>query len=98
LPGSAKRAKVARKGRSQIARTFTALENGKIGVRVVLETPPAHLGRIRVYDVLRRFPHLGRDGAETVCRRARVWPLTTMDNLTPEERERIWHALPPRAK
>lgn len=98
MPSRAERANKARRVRSQIARTFAALENGRIGVRNVLEDPPACLGRIRIYDVLRRFPHLDRDGANHVCQKAKVWPLVTMDNLTEAERKRILIALPPRVK
>lgn len=98
MAGSAKRARAARRGRTHIAQTFAALSNGQIDARSVLEAPPECLGRIRVYDVLRRLPHLNRDGAETVLRKAKVWPLTTMDNLTEAERKRVWLALPPRAK
>lgn len=51
-----------------------------------------------MYDVLRRLPHLNKDGANHVCQRAKVWPLTSMDNLTEAERKRILMALPPRVK
>ena len=88
----------ARRQRSLIAKTFTALDNGQIAASDVLRAPPACLGRVRVYNVLRRIPHLNQDGAENVLRRAKVWPLKTMNNLTDEERARILRELPPRVK
>lgn len=88
----------ARKQRSQIAQTFAALDNGQIAATNVLRTPPPCLGRVRVYNVLRRIPHLNQSGAENVLLKAKVWPLTTMDNLTNEERDRIISSLPPRVK
>lgn len=91
-----KRLKKARHTRSLIAQTFDALRNDQVNVSDVLQRPPSCLARIRIYDVLRRIPHLSRDGAETVLRHSKVWPLKTMGNLTPEERQRILAHLPPR--
>lgn len=98
MAGTRKRLHKARRTRSQIAQTFTALDNGNVSVTELLEAPPECLKRIRIYDVLRRVPHLGRDGAETVLRRARLWPLVTLGNLTPAERKLILAHLPPRVK
>jgi hypothetical protein len=88
----------ARRTRAEIAETFTAVSNDQISAQEILESPRDCLGRIRVYDVLRRIPHLNRDGAETILVRARVWPLTTMSELTELERQRIINELPPRVK
>jgi len=88
----------ARRTRTLIAETFSALRNEQLSVTAVIEAPPRCLTRIRVYDVLRRVPHLNRDGAETVLRHAKVWPLTSMGSLTPEERRAIITHLPPRAR
>lgn len=98
MPGSAKRLARARKGRTQIAQTFAALTNERITATELIRSPPACLGRIRIYDVLRRIPRLSRDGAENVLHRSKVWPLTSLDNLTDEEKTRIILALPPRVK
>lgn len=98
MPGTAKRMSKARRARSQIAKTFSALDNGQLTITDVLRDPPACLGRIRIYNVLRRVPRLGGDGAENVIRRAKVWPLTTMDNLTRDERRTLLRELPPRVK
>jgi hypothetical protein len=93
-----RRLRKARRTRTANAEVFAALVNGQMGARVVLERPPASLGRVRIYDVLRRLPNLNRDGAETVLLRAKVWPLTVMSDLTEAERKRILIALPPRVK
>lgn len=98
MAGTSKRLAKARRTRSRIAQQFAALENGQTNAVGVIRTPPPCLGRIRIYDVLRRLPKLDRDGAENVLQRAKVWPLTTMDNLTKEEKARILLALPPRVK
>jgi hypothetical protein len=98
MSNNSKRIHKARRARTRIAQTFAALDNDQLSATDVLERPPDALGRIRVYDVLRRIPHLNRDGAENVCRRAKVWPLKRMDALTPEERQRLIIALPPRVK
>lgn len=88
----------ARHTRSQIATMFSDLDNGHITVTEILQDPPACLTRIRVYDVLRRVPHLNRDGAEKVLRSSKVWPLRTMGELLTEERQAILTHLPPRVK
>jgi hypothetical protein len=93
-----KRLDKARDTRAANAELFAALSDHRISVRELLERPPESLGRTRVYDVLRRLPHLNRDGAENVLLRAKVWPLTTMDELTDEEREQILTSLPPRVR
>lgn len=98
MPGTAKRMAKARRARSQIAKTFDALRNGQLSPSDLLRDPPDCLGRTRIFNVLRRFPRLDQDGAENVCRRAKVWPLTTMDNLTPDDRRALLRELPPRVK
>lgn len=98
MASSHKRLKKARKTRTLIAQTFVALDNGHVSVTDVLRDPPPCLRRIRIYDVLRRVPHLNRDGAERVLRLAKVWPLATLGNLTPVETARIITHLPPRVR
>lgn len=92
-----RRLKTARKVRHQAAHQFHLLETGQLSLHNVLETPPRALGRVRVFDVLRRAPKLGEAGAEKVLRHAKVWPLTRLDNLSPAERQRVIECLPPRA-
>jgi hypothetical protein len=95
---STKRLIKARATRSKISETFRMLENAHVTIDELLTSPPQCLTRIRVYDVLRRCPHLNRAGAEKVLRNAKVWPLTTWGNLTPDERQAIASHLPPRAR
>jgi hypothetical protein len=93
-----RRLRKARRTRTAVAEIYVALSDERIGAREILEAPPDALGRIRVYDVLRRLPHLNRDGAETVLIKSKVWPLTPMSELTDAERRRVLLALPPRVK
>lgn len=93
-----KRTKQAQHTRSQIAKTFVAIELHVIAPSDVLYDSPACLKRVRVFDVVRRFPHLKGDGASNVLRKAKVWPLIRMGKLTDEERDRILAHLPPRTK
>lgn len=96
-----KRTKQAVRTRHKIARTFDAVQSYELSVSDVLgitQDIPDCLRRVRVFDVVRRFPHLKGDGASSVLRKAKVWPLTRMGNLTPEERDAILTHLPPRVK
>lgn len=95
---SQKRTRQAQRTRRQIARTLDDVSSHKIAVSVVLHETPACLGRVRIYDVVRRFPHLKGDGASNVLRKAKVWPLTRMGQLTDGERDAILSHLPPRVK
>lgn len=95
---TAKRTKQARHTRSQIAKTFVAIEQHDISPSDVLHASPACLKRVRVFDVIRRFPRLKGDGASNVLRRANVWPLIRMGQLKDEERDAILEHLPPRTK
>lgn len=101
MPSKAKskrRTKAALRRRTQIAQQFRALDNGQVHATDILRDVPLCLYRVRVFDVVRRFPHMGSDGAENVLRHARVWPLVRMGDLTPEERSAILTHLPPRAR
>jgi len=90
--------KQAQRTRRQIALLFDALSNDRTTTDEILRNIPQCLKRMRAFDVVRRFPHMGGDGADKVFQRAKVWPTTRMGNLNPEERERILAALPPRVK
>ncbi len=98
MPSRADRARKARAQRSKIARIFNAMESGRIGAKYVLDSPPECLRNIRIYDVLRRLPHLDRDGAERICTKSHVWPLTTLGNLTVVVRKRLLSRLTPRVQ
>lgn len=90
--------KQANRARRRIARTFADIHAHKISVTDVLYETPSCLRRIRVYDVVRRFPGLGDEGASKVLRKAKVWPLIRMGHLEDSQREAIIDSLPPRAK
>ena len=89
-------AKEARDTRVQIGETFARVRAHELTVRELLESPPACLGNVRVYDVLRRIPSLNKSGAERVCRKAKLWPLWPYGTLTHEDRQAIITHLPPR--
>jgi hypothetical protein len=74
------------------------VSRNELDITDVLKETPHCLRRMRVYDVVRRLPHMGGDGADKCLRKAHVWPLTRMGHLTPDEKERIIAHLPPRAK
>lgn len=84
--------------RRLIARTFVELRDERIDACDILRSTPRHLRRMRVFDVLRRLPHMGGDGASKTLRKAKVWPVKRLGTLTPEEREAIIANLPPRVK
>lgn len=86
----------AGRNRRLIALTFVALRDHKLTPAELLESPPSCLKRIRVYDVLRRFPHMGRDGADKLLRKTKIWPTTPLGKLTDEERRTLIAHLPPR--
>lgn len=91
-----RRLKHARKVRHRIAHVFSELASGATTLYIVLERPPACLTHVRVYDVLRRSKGLGPQGAEKVLKRAEVWPLRTVGELTPDECKSLIASLPPR--
>lgn len=91
-----KQIRQAQRTRRQIARVFIDMNDERLSPTDVLHASPACLQRVRVFDVVRRFPHLKGDGASNVLRKAKVWPLTRMGHLTDEERDRILTCLPPR--
>lgn len=93
-----RRLKQARKTRRQIASLFRDLNDGQETLQHILEDPPRCLNSVRIFDLLRRAPHLGEAGANKCLRTARVWPTIRIGNLTQEQREQILEHLPPRAK
>lgn len=96
-----KRTKAAQKQRSKIAETFARMQRDDITPSEILgidTTMPECLRRVRVHDVVRRFPHMGSEGSSKVLKKAKVWPLTRMGNLTDAEKDAILQHLPPRAR
>lgn len=94
---AAKRLKKARKRRSQIARAFTRMNDSVIDVRDVLEDPSHVLKYVTIYDLLRRAPRMGPQGAKKILVKANVWPMDRVGDLSHSDRKRIIHELPPRA-
>ena len=89
----------ARRVRSSITDETRALKNDRITLQSVLEDPESFsLGRCRVFDVLRRAPHLGEKGAKKVLLEAKVWPLDRLRDVPLFDREEILKCLPPRAR
>jgi hypothetical protein len=86
--------------RSRMGHDLNALRDARIDLRDALENPGSFLGlsRVRIYDVLRRAPHLGNTGAKKILLTAKVWPLTRLGELEVIERYEILRCLPPRAR
>ncbi len=94
-----KRLAKARRIRTRIGLEFKRLEKGQITLRDVLEDPSeTPLRRARIYDVLRRSPHMGKSGAKKVLLDAQVWPLDKLGDIELYDREEILKSLPPRAE
>lgn len=93
-----KRLKIARKRRHQTATFFRRLHDGQITLQSSLEDPPRCLNNVSVYDLLRRAPHLNRKGAEKVLKETKIWPITTVGQLSEDDRMRILTHLPPRVR
>lgn len=93
-----KQVKQAQRARRQISALFDALSNDRTNADEILRNVPRCLIRVRTYDVVRRLPGMGGDGASKVLRQAKVWPVERFGRLTLEEREAILAHLPPRAK
>jgi hypothetical protein len=92
-----KRLAKGRKIRHQIGLDFLALQEGRLSIADVIQTPTYALKRVDVYDALRRTPKLGPEGARKVCTGAGVWPHITLGNLTRRQREALVRNLPQRA-
>lgn len=95
---AAKNLKKARHTRHRIAAEFRALENGDVSIEDVLGNATSVLNRVRIFDILRRTPHIREEGANNVLKRAKAWPTTRLGDFTPEERRAIVRALPERAR
>lgn len=75
-----------------------ALSNGDIYIENVLEDPPIALKRVSIDQLLRHTPFIGERGAETIEKRAKVWPTHKLGKLSAEERAALIDALPDRVK
>lgn len=94
-----KRLAKARRIRTRIGAEFRRLENGQIALRDVLEDPSeTPLRRARIYDVLRRSPHMGKSSAKKILLQEGIWPLDRLGELSKFDRDEILKSLPPRAE
>ena len=88
----------ARRTRSRMTSELRALSSGQIHITDVLVNPPDALGRCHVYDVLRRTPKLGDEGAKSLCVRFKLWPYDKLSSIPLEQRKNLFAALPERVK
>lgn len=88
----------ARTIRSRMTSEMRALARGHITIQDALEDPSDALGRCHIYDVLRRTPKLGDEGAKALCVRFKIWPHDRLSSIPLEQRRNIYAALPERVK
>lgn len=88
----------ARAQRSAQADAMRSLSDGSKSAAEALSEPPTALLSADVYDVLMRCASLGRESVRRTLERAGVWPHTRLGELSPEQRQAIVAALPPRAR
>lgn len=88
----------ARRTRVERARVLGELEEGKLGIRELLDAPPASLMGADLWDVLLRTPNLGRRGIQSLCERTGVWVHCTLEDLKYYEIERLKESLPQRVE
>lgn len=83
-----------------MSRDLNALRDARIELHDALASPGSFpgLSRVRVYDVLRRAPHLGNTGAKKILLTTKVWPLDRLGEVSQFDRDEIIKCLPPRAK
>lgn len=94
-----KRLVLARRTRDLRASEFARMRDGEFHVRDVLEDPESFsIGSCKLYDLLRRAPHLGTAGAKKICINSRVWPMDRVVDISKWDRDVICQSLPPRAK
>lgn len=87
-----------RKIRSLMSTEMRALSTGKLNLEDALRDPPDALGRYNIYDVLRRTPKLGKDGARRILVGLDIWPLERLADIPYEKRGMIIASLPERVK
>lgn len=92
-----KRLRNARKKRTKAARILGHLEDGAYPLENLLYNPVG-IGHVRLYTLMKRTPGLGEQGIKRCLFKAKVYPMTRLDQLSQEEVERVVHYLPPRAR
>lgn len=88
----------ARAARRSKALALAGLGNGSLSPAEALREPPAALSAVDLYYVLMCCPSLGRESVRQVCERSGVWPHERLGDLTPEQRQAVALALPPRLR
>lgn len=96
-PPVKKRLRNARRKRSAAARQLALLESGAQTLELILRDPGS-CGHVRLWAVMNRAPRLGEAGVRKCLTRAKVYPMTRLDNLTEDEIDRVIACLPPRAR
>lgn len=93
-----KRLHYARKKRQAAARQLDLLATGAVTLQALLENHPKCMDPVRLWTVMNRTPKLGEAGVKRTLQRAQVWPETKLQDITPEEVERVVMNLPARAR
>jgi hypothetical protein len=92
-----KRLRNARKKRTQASKVLAHLESGEVTLERLLDSPD-HIGHVRLFTVMKRTPGLGEAGIKKCLFKAKVYPMTRLDELTESEISRVLHHLPPRVQ
>jgi len=100
-----KRLKSARKKRTQASKVLNLVESGQLSLTAVLNDYPnpthnwtQQIGHVRLFTVMKRTPGLGEAGIKRCLFKAKVYPMTRLDELTHEDIDRVIHYLPPRVQ
>jgi hypothetical protein len=97
-PPVKKRLRNARRKRQRAARILQLLAHGDGYSLEELLHNPREIGHVRLWTLMTRSPHLGEAGVRKCLTRAKVYPMTRLDELTTEEADRVIACLPPRAR
>jgi len=95
---SSRRLARARKIRHRMSSELNALSNGDMNIEHALRNPSPALKRCRVYDVLRRAPHIGDKKARRLCERTKLWPHERLGSIPLKKRDELIAALPHRSE
>lgn len=98
MGSAAKRLAKGRKQRQRTGRALRILENGGVNVIQILEEAPEAYARVPIFDLLRRTPSMGREGAKKILVRAEVWPYDRLVQIPLPTRRKIISLLPERIR
>lgn len=68
----------------------------RVSVDALLADPPAEIATMKVYELLRAMPKVGRIKADKALRKSRTSPSKTVEGLTPRQRDEILENVTPR--